>query len=167
MYFENELNKVLSEGRTQTFYKGMTLPNFEKFQNHRIPGFMADLGMALIYSDPVTMGKKDVPRVIISTKLNTDDIEDLCGEVNDMCGSWQNPNHPKHAELRSKIWWADSGGHGKRGIYVGQPVDYQVLFQANDAGEFRRIINSDEIQRLLKPHHHLSNREDAHWSEFA
>lgn len=47
---------TICENKTKTFYKGMIGSNFEKFKKHRIPGFLGDLGLALVYADPGTMG---------------------------------------------------------------------------------------------------------------
>lgn len=139
-------------GSKKTFYKGMTLSNFEKFKRHRIPGFLADLHMALIYAD---MRYAKEPLVLISVNIDPNEIEDKRGEIDDMCGAWQHPDNSRYNELRGKIWWSTSGGHGMRGIYCGKPVDdYKVLFVAH---------NMDEMKAHIEGHRHILDKtKDLH-----
>jgi hypothetical protein len=165
--FEYKLDRALGlieESSIQTFYKGMLLPNYEKFLTHGIPGFLADLDLALIYADPNTMGNEEIPRVIIIVDIDTSMIEDLRNEIKDMCGSWQ--TNPKCSGLRSRIWWSNSGGHGKRGIYCGQSMPHKVLFKSDTPEEFYMHVNSPRIQKMLSKYDHLYNSEDTMWSDF-
>lgn len=138
------------------FYKGMTLSNFNKFKRHRIPGFLSDLEMALIYADMKTHSYNTEPRVVIGVLLDTSQIVDLRHEVDDMCGSWQ--AKPDNQKLRSGIWWSTSGGHGMRGIYCGQPVDYKVLFVANNPDEFEAMKKDHEVHGILQQNSAIAKR---------
>ena len=158
---------TICEGRIQTFYKGMTASNFENFKKHEIPGFLTDLGLALVYADPQTMAQSIAhePRVIIAVDIDTDEIVDRREDVGDMCGSWQKESHPLHQELRSSIWWSTSGGHGNRGIYCGEPRPYKVIF-TSDPDEFRDRAQDPKIQAMLDKNRHLDN-EEAAWQDFS
>ena len=154
-----KLNRILeSIDKNYTFYKGMKKSNFDKFKQHKIPGFLSDLYMALVYCDPKSQ-QIDEPIVVISTNINIDMIEDLRNEIDDMCGNWQNPKHQKYDELRSKIWWSTSGG---------QPVDnYKILFVANDSAEFNAKIQDPAIKKIINRHNKEEhNDEKRTWKEF-
>jgi len=159
---------TICEGKIKTFYKGMTASNFEKFKRHSIPGFLSDLSMALIYADPKTMPKSIAhePRVIIAVDIDTDEIADRRCDIGDMCGSWQNPSHPLHNELRSSIWWSTSGGHGNRGIYCGKPMPYRILFIA-DPDEYYDKIRTPEIKAIIDRNKHLDDNKETTWHEFS
>lgn len=140
---------VENEAKFATFYKGMTDKNYKKFLQHNIPGFLSDLHLALVYADPISMGRPNTPVVMISVDVDVNSIEDKRDICGDMCGNWQYKTHPQHSKLRSSIWWADSGGHGMRGIYVGVPHNHDILFQADNGDEFREKMMSSDIQTIL------------------
>lgn len=156
---------TICENKTKTFYKGMIGSNFEKFKKHRIPGFLGDLGLALVYADPGTMGAMDEPRVIIAVDVDINEIVDRRCDVDDMCGSWQDPTHPLHKELRSSIWWSTSGGHGNRGIFCGKPMPYRVVFAA-EPEEFRKTSQRPEFKAIVDRNEHLEDDEEATWHQY-
>lgn len=187
-----------SSQRLQTFYKGMTIPNFEKFKEHMIPGFMGDIELVMVYSDPRTQRNESV--VIISAQIPVDEIEDKQDIVDDMCGwgsmarkysktidndaEFQKYDKSTQEEmkiiagLRNKIWWSNSGGHGRRGIYVGRPVNYEVVLYARTPEEYyEELASNDEIRRLGAKYKHLSGfdvdeehpvfKRQIHWSDYS
>lgn len=120
------------------FYKGMSLDDFEKFKRHRIPGFLGDLDLALIYADPRTM--QSGGKVIISVPVDITKIEDKRDVIDDMT-YWYHASSIRD-KLKSSIWWSTSGGHGNRGIYYGKPVKhYDVVFYAKDEEEYYDYVD--------------------------
>jgi len=145
MMFSDRLSQILEEVArgdfpyrgVVTMYKGMSEEDFGKFRGHRIPGFLADLRMALTYAHPSLTGEPDGTRVLISTEVDLGLVEDLSHVVDDMCMSWRSDL----PELISRIWTAPSSGHGTRGIYYGKPVrKFEVVEVMHGDVEWRPVF---------------------------
>ena len=105
-------------------YKGMSKEDFEKFESHNIPGFLAGLRLALIYAQPSLTGAIDDVRYLIKVELDGDLIVDKSDEVSDMCMSgWKDD-----LDLRSSVWTAGGSAFGgDKAVYCGVPVEWELV----------------------------------------
>lgn len=109
-----------------TFYKGMTLENYVKFQHHQVPGFMADWYLAMIYTQPSLTGSPNDVRYFISIDIDLSIVQDRSDLVDDMCGDWREQLGTAH--LRNVNWSAPASGHGCRAaIYIKSPCPIYKL----------------------------------------
>jgi hypothetical protein len=157
--FSRKLDEALRRyaSGVKVLYKGMNEANFRKFKAHHIPGFLAELSLATVYSQPTMTGAGRIYLVAVPVDLGL--VTDRSDVVDDMC-TWQ--DKPDLLSLRNEIWTAPGSGHGSYdAVYYGQPVRSWRLLQVFDSdSEWETYCNQLTDRGQIEMHQSQTRERD-------
>jgi hypothetical protein len=136
-YFETILEAAL---KTKTYYRGVNDEGLAKLKRTNIPGYVGELGLAMIYAQPSLTGSVDDTRYLISIQIDQSQIKDMSKKIPDM-STWSKKG--KMGYLKNEIWTAYGSGHGDyEAIYCGKPVKWKLIKTFNGDKEWRKTYES-------------------------
>ena len=116
--------KLLNETRTTPYFKCLRPPQYKKFKQTKIPGYVGTPYLATCY---ISIGHEFEPVNIIAIPIDLTQVKDMSHLVDDMCSETWRTQHP---ELLTDIWTAWGSAHGNQqnaGVYCGQPVPHKDI----------------------------------------